>query len=99
MEQKYKIHVYTMPIIAKSKLNYSKSKLNIGKSKLSDKKSLFKFKRIIICPLDGTRHIDHGKFALKPHKRHLCIRKIRQKNGKIKIIKHFFYVNTKSIGV
>ena len=56
-------------------------------------------KRIIICPLDGTRHIDKGKFALKPHKSHLCTRRVKQKNGKFKIVKHFFTVKDASIGI
>ena len=58
-----------------------------------------KAKRIIICPLDGTRHIDKGRFALKPHKRHLCTRRVKQKNGKFKIVKHFFTVKDASIGI
>lgn len=56
-------------------------------------------KRIIICPIDGTRHIDKGKFALKPHKRHLCVRRVKQKNGKFKTVKHFFTVKDASIGI
>ncbi len=59
------------------------------------KDPLKKYKRMIICPLDGTRHIDHGKFATKPHKKHLCVRK--DEDGKM--VKHFFTVKTKSIGV
>lgn len=57
---------------------------------------LARFKRTIICPIDGTRHIDKGIFAIKPHKKHLCVRKDR-KTGKE--IKHFFTVPHKSIGV
>ena len=51
-------------------------------------------KRIIICPLDGTRHIDKGKFAKTPHTRHLCKRKVRGR-----VVKHFFTVKTPSIGI
>ena len=69
-------------------------------SKLNSKKlDLSKFQKTIFCPIDGTKHIDKGRFALKPHKRHLCTRRVKQKNGKFKIVKHFFTVNTKSIGV
>ena len=57
---------------------------------------LKKFKKIIICPKDGTKHIDKGRFAKNPHKKHLCVRK-DPKTGKI--VKHFFTVSTKSIGV
>ncbi len=51
-------------------------------------RQLSKFKKIIICPLDGTRHIDKGRFALTPHSKiihnlcDLCVRK-DSKTGKI----------------
>ena len=69
-------------------------KKKTNKPKFLRKDLKLKFKKIIICTLDGTRHIDKGRFAKNPHKKHLCIRK---ENGKK--IKHFFTVSSKSIGV
>ncbi len=60
------------------------------------KDPLKKFKKTIICPIDGTKHIDKGRFGKNPHKKHLCVRK-DPKTGKK--IKHFFTVSAKSIGV
>lgn len=71
-------------------------KVKKRKVKNAKKISIKKFQRVIICPFDGKRHIDKGKFALIPHKRHLCVI-TDPKTGKK--IKHFFNVNIKSIGV
>ena len=62
-----------------------------------------KYGRVIYCP-HGERHIDKGRFAIKPHKRHLCIHKKRvwDKNKKkyvTKKIKEFFTVKESSIGI
>ena len=60
------------------------------------KKTLDDYKHIIICPFDGERHIDTGKFAFTPHKRHLCVRTDSRTGKKVK---HFFTVSKKSIGI
>lgn len=57
--------------------------------KMPSKKVIEKAKRKIICP-QGFRHIDKGKFAKTPHKKHLCV------HGKKK---SFFFTKTPTIGV
>ena len=57
---------------------------------------LQRYKRIIYCPVDGKRHIDEGRFAKVPHKKHLCV---RIDPNTEKLIKHFFTLKKKSIGI